>query len=93
MLGVAVGAVLAEPDAVAEAAAPDHHAAGRLGRAGQDELAEVVERALAEQADAVEKVKAGNPKGIGAIVGAVMKATKGQADAKRVRELVIERCS
>ncbi|HET7412966.1 MAG TPA: hypothetical protein VFJ18_09915 [Pararhizobium sp.] len=29
----------------------------------------------------------------GAIVGAVMKATKGQADAKRVRELVIERCS
>lgn len=27
----------------------------------------------------------------GAIVGAVMKATKGQADAKRVRELIIER--
>ena len=28
----------------------------------------------------------------GAIVGAVMKATRGQADAKRVRELVLERC-
>ena len=28
---------------------------------------------------------------VGAIIGAVMKATKGQADAKRVRELVLER--
>jgi Asp-tRNA(Asn)/Glu-tRNA(Gln) amidotransferase B subunit len=29
----------------------------------------------------------------GAIVGAVMKATKGQADAARVRELVVAACS
>jgi aspartyl-tRNA(Asn)/glutamyl-tRNA(Gln) amidotransferase subunit B len=29
----------------------------------------------------------------GAMVGAVMKATRGKADAKRVRELVLERCS
>jgi hypothetical protein len=29
----------------------------------------------------------------GAIVGAVMKATKGQADAARVRELVLAACS
>ena len=28
----------------------------------------------------------------GALVGAVMKATRGQADAGRVRELVLERC-
>jgi len=28
----------------------------------------------------------------GAVVGAVMKATRGQADAGRVRELVLERC-
>jgi hypothetical protein len=37
VLGVAVGAVLAQPDAVAEAAAAHHHAGGALGRAGEDQ--------------------------------------------------------
>jgi len=35
--------------------------------------------------------RGGTVQGAGAIVGAVMKATRGQADAKRVRELVMER--
>jgi aspartyl-tRNA(Asn)/glutamyl-tRNA(Gln) amidotransferase subunit B len=38
-----------------------------------------------------DKIRDGKVQAAGAIVGAVMKTTKGQADAKRVRELIIER--
>ena len=38
-----------------------------------------------------EKIRSGNLGPIGAVIGAVMKATRGQADAGRVRELVLER--
>ncbi|WP_159798720.1 Asp-tRNA(Asn)/Glu-tRNA(Gln) amidotransferase subunit GatB [Puerhibacterium puerhi] len=54
-------------------------------------LLAAVDEALAAQPDVVEKVRGGNLGPVGAIIGAVMKATKGQADAKRVRELVLER--
>jgi aspartyl-tRNA(Asn)/glutamyl-tRNA(Gln) amidotransferase subunit B len=54
-------------------------------------LLTAVDEALAAQPDVVEKVRGGNQGPVGAIIGAVMKATKGQADAKRVRELVLER--
>jgi len=66
-------------------------AARGLGRAGGDELTEIVEQAMAEQADAVEKVRAGNDKAIGAIMGAVMRETKGRADGGEVQRLVRER--
>ncbi len=56
-------------------------------------LLAAVDEALAAQPDVAEKIRGGKVQAAGAIVGAVMKATKGQADAKRVRELVIERCS
>ncbi|OZM81804.1 Asp-tRNA(Asn)/Glu-tRNA(Gln) amidotransferase subunit GatB [Pseudonocardia sp. MH-G8] len=56
-------------------------------------LITAVDEALAAQPDIAEKIRGGKVAAAGAIVGAVMKATKGQADAKRVRELVIERCS
>jgi len=62
-----------------------------LGRTGGDELGEIVERAMAEQADAVEKVRAGNDKAIGAIMGAVMRETKGRADGGEVQRLIRER--
>jgi aspartyl-tRNA(Asn)/glutamyl-tRNA(Gln) amidotransferase subunit B len=62
-----------------------------LGRAGGDELEEIVDRALADQADAVEKVKAGEQKAIGAIVGAVMKETMGRADGKEVQRMIRDR--
>lgn len=62
-----------------------------LGLAGGDELTEIVERAMAEQADAVEKVRAGNDKAIGAITGAVMRETKGRADGGEVQRLIRER--
>ncbi len=56
-----------------------------------DELLAIIDAALAEQPDVVEKVRDGKVQAAGAIVGAVMKATQGKADAARVRELVMER--
>jgi aspartyl-tRNA(Asn)/glutamyl-tRNA(Gln) amidotransferase subunit B len=52
-----------------------------------------VDEALAANPDIVEKIRGGKVQAAGAIVGAVMKATKGQADAARVRELVLAACS
>ena len=62
-----------------------------LGKAGGDELEGIVEQAMADNADAVEKIRAGNDKAIGAIVGAVMKATKGRADGGEVQRIIRER--
>ncbi|MDQ4049737.1 MAG: Asp-tRNA(Asn)/Glu-tRNA(Gln) amidotransferase subunit GatB, partial [Actinomycetota bacterium] len=62
-----------------------------LSRAGADELASVVERAMAEQPGAVEKIRQGNDKAIGAIVGAVMRETKGRADGGEVQRMIRER--
>jgi aspartyl-tRNA(Asn)/glutamyl-tRNA(Gln) amidotransferase subunit B len=52
-----------------------------------------VEDALAANPDVAEKIRGGKVQAAGAIVGAVMKATKGQADAARVRELVLAACT
>ena len=54
-------------------------------------LLAAVDEALAAQPDVVEKIRSGNQGPVGAIIGAVMKATRGQADAARVRELVLQR--
>ncbi|WAL64357.1 Asp-tRNA(Asn)/Glu-tRNA(Gln) amidotransferase subunit GatB [Amycolatopsis cynarae] len=54
-------------------------------------LLAAVDEALAAQPDIADKIRGGKVQAAGAIVGAVMKATKGQADAKRVRELILER--
>jgi aspartyl-tRNA(Asn)/glutamyl-tRNA(Gln) amidotransferase subunit B len=54
-------------------------------------LLAAIDEALASQPDVADKIRGGKVAAAGAIVGAVMKATKGQADAKRVRELIIER--
>ena len=51
-----------------------------------------VDEALAANPDVAEKIRGGKVAAAGAIVGAVMKATKGQADAARVRELVLAAC-
>ncbi|MGH3467535.1 MAG: Asp-tRNA(Asn)/Glu-tRNA(Gln) amidotransferase subunit GatB, partial [Thermocrispum sp.] len=55
-------------------------------------LQAAVDEALAAQPDVAEKIRGGKVQAAGAVVGAVMKATRGQADAKRVRELILERC-
>jgi aspartyl-tRNA(Asn)/glutamyl-tRNA(Gln) amidotransferase subunit B len=52
-----------------------------------------VEEALAANPDVAEKIRGGKVQAAGAIVGAVMKATKGQADAALVREMVLAACS
>jgi aspartyl-tRNA(Asn)/glutamyl-tRNA(Gln) amidotransferase subunit B len=57
------------------------------------ELSAAVEQALAAQPDVAEKIRGGKVAAAGAIVGAVMKATGGQANAQRVRELVLARCA
>ena len=53
-------------------------------------LTAAVQEALDANPDIVEKIKGGKVKAAGALVGAVMKATRGQADAARVRELIME---
>ncbi|HEX7278132.1 MAG TPA: Asp-tRNA(Asn)/Glu-tRNA(Gln) amidotransferase subunit GatB [Solirubrobacterales bacterium] len=55
------------------------------------ELEAIVEKAMADNADAVEKIREGNGKAIGAIVGAVMRETKGRADGGEVNRLIEER--
>jgi aspartyl-tRNA(Asn)/glutamyl-tRNA(Gln) amidotransferase subunit B len=55
------------------------------------ELGDAVDDAIAANPDIAEKVRAGKIAAAGALVGAVMKATRGQADATRVRELILAR--
>jgi aspartyl-tRNA(Asn)/glutamyl-tRNA(Gln) amidotransferase subunit B len=52
-------------------------------------LIEAIEQALLAQPDIAEKIKSGKIQAAGAIVGAVMKATQGQADAAKVRALLL----
>src|SRR6218665_3644061 len=52
-----------------------------------------IDEALAAQPDALAKIRDGKVEAAGVIIGAVMRATKGTADAARVRELVLERAA
>ncbi|MBX5440395.1 MAG: Asp-tRNA(Asn)/Glu-tRNA(Gln) amidotransferase subunit GatB [Solirubrobacteraceae bacterium] len=72
-----------DPKAIVEA-----EGLGAIG--GGEELAGLVAEAIAANADAAEKIKAGNMKAIGPIIGHVMKATKGRADGGEVTRLVRE---
>jgi len=56
-------------------------------------LLAAIDTALAAQPDVLEKIREGKVQAAGAVIGAVMKAMGGQADAARVRELVLERAS
>ncbi|WP_457061319.1 Asp-tRNA(Asn)/Glu-tRNA(Gln) amidotransferase subunit GatB [Mycobacteroides abscessus] len=51
-----------------------------------------VDKALAANPDVAQKIRDGKVAAAGAIVGAVMKATKGQADAALVKDLVLKAC-
>ncbi len=57
------------------------------------ELAEIVARAIEADPDAADKVRGGNAKAIGALVGAVMRETKGRADGGEVTRLIREQLS
>jgi aspartyl-tRNA(Asn)/glutamyl-tRNA(Gln) amidotransferase subunit B len=58
---------------------------------GEDELAAIVAAALEANADAAERVRSGNSKAIGPIVGYVMRETRGRVDGTEVTRLVHER--
>jgi len=52
-------------------------------------LMAAIEKVCSEQAETADKVRNGHIPAAGALIGAVMKETKGQADAARVRELLL----
>jgi aspartyl-tRNA(Asn)/glutamyl-tRNA(Gln) amidotransferase subunit B len=54
-------------------------------------LVAAIDQALAAQPDVLTKIRDGKVQAAGAVIGAVMKAMQGKADAARVRELVLER--
>lgn len=73
-----------EPDAVVEAR-------GLKVVSDDGALGVAVDEAIAANPDAADKVRGGKVAAAGALVGAVMKATRGQADAGRARELILEK--
>ena len=54
-------------------------------------LTAAVDEAIAANPDVAAKIRDGKVAAAGVLVGAVMKATRGQADAKTVRELILSR--
>ncbi|MCR1782634.1 Asp-tRNA(Asn)/Glu-tRNA(Gln) amidotransferase subunit GatB [Nocardioides carbamazepini] len=54
-------------------------------------LSAAVDKAIAENPDIADKIRDGKVAAAGALIGAVMKEMRGQADAGRVRELVLEK--
>ena len=56
-------------------------------------LTKAVDDAIAANPDVAEKIRGGAHNAAGVLIGAVMKTTKGQADAKTVRELILEKLS
>lgn len=70
---------------------PEHVIQARGLKVVSDESALMVaiEKAIEAQPETAEKVRNGHIPAAGALIGAVMKETKGQADAARVRELLL----
>jgi len=58
-----------------------------------DALARAVDEAIEANPAVAAKIRDGKVEAAGVLIGAVMKATKGQADAKTVRELILARLS
>lgn len=56
-------------------------------------LGAAVDEAIAGNPDIAAKIRDGKVQAVGALVGAVMKATRGQADAARVKDLILEKLS
>jgi aspartyl-tRNA(Asn)/glutamyl-tRNA(Gln) amidotransferase subunit B len=75
--------------------APDEVVAARGLAIVSDEgaLGEAVDRAIAANPDVADKIRDGKVAAAGALIGAVMKDMRGQADAGRVRELILEKLS
>jgi aspartyl-tRNA(Asn)/glutamyl-tRNA(Gln) amidotransferase subunit B len=54
------------------------------------QLMKAIENAIAASPETADRVRGGNVPAAGALIGAVMKATGGQADAAKVRELLLK---
>ncbi|WP_329567819.1 Asp-tRNA(Asn)/Glu-tRNA(Gln) amidotransferase subunit GatB [Kitasatospora sp. NBC_01266] len=54
-------------------------------------LGSAVDQVIADNPDVAEKIRGGKVQAVGALVGAVMKATRGQADAAKVKDLILEK--
>ena len=54
-------------------------------------LAAAVDQAINANPDIVDKIKSGKVQAAGALIGSVMKQMRGQADATRVREMILEK--
>ncbi|HHW83184.1 MAG TPA: Asp-tRNA(Asn)/Glu-tRNA(Gln) amidotransferase GatCAB subunit B, partial [Actinomycetales bacterium] len=54
-------------------------------------LLAAIDDAIAANPDVVASIQGGRVQAVGALVGAVMKATRGQADAARVKELLLQK--
>ena len=72
---------------------PDEVVAARGLAIVSDEgaLGDAVDRAIEANPDVAQKIRDGKVAAAGALIGAVMKEMRGQADAGRVRELILER--
>ncbi|AEH11045.1 Aspartyl/glutamyl-tRNA(Asn/Gln) amidotransferase subunit B [Candidatus Protofrankia datiscae] len=72
---------------------PDEVVAGRGLKIVSDDgaLAEAIDKVIAAQPAIADKVRGGKLNAVGPLVGAVMKAMKGQADPGTVRKLLLER--
>lgn len=82
-----IEAVLAgegEPDAIVEQR-------GLAVVSDDSALGAAVDQAIAENEAIAAKIRDGKVQAVGALVGAVMKATRGQADAARVKDLILEK--
>jgi aspartyl-tRNA(Asn)/glutamyl-tRNA(Gln) amidotransferase subunit B len=73
--------------------APDEVVEKRGLKVVSDEgaLSAAVDEAIAGNQGIVDKIRGGKVAAAGALVGAVMKATRGQADAARVKELILQK--
>ena len=56
-------------------------------------LLTAIDEAIAANPDVVARIRSGRVQAVGVLVGAVMKATGGKADAARVRQLIMDRLS
>jgi aspartyl-tRNA(Asn)/glutamyl-tRNA(Gln) amidotransferase subunit B len=64
-----------------------------LAQMGGDELGDAVDGVISANPEEAERVKQGDQKVIGFLVGQVMKATRGSADGGRAREVILEKLS
>jgi aspartyl-tRNA(Asn)/glutamyl-tRNA(Gln) amidotransferase subunit B len=77
---------------VAGEGGPDEVIAAHCWQVADDSALEAaVDEAISAQPDIADRIRGGNVKAVGPLVGAVMKATGGQADAARARDVILHR--